>query len=74
MAWLQGFCKFNITAENISPLLQLLGINATGAKLNLEILETDLAVIPLRSLGGITWLGEYCRETQTLPGSEKDDL
>lgn len=73
LAWLQGFCKFNITPENISPLLQLLGINATAAKLNLETLETDLAVIPLRSLDGITWLGEYCRQTQTLPGLEKDD-
>ncbi len=72
LAWLQGFCKLRIETENISSLLQLLGIRASGIQLNLEVPDTDLLVIPFRSLDGITWLGEYCQASQTLPGLEPD--
>lgn len=61
LAWLQGFCKLQIETENMSPLLQLLGIRVSGLNLNLEIPEADLSVIPFRSLDGIAWLGEYCQ-------------
>ncbi|MEM8673377.1 MAG: FecR family protein [Cyanobacteria bacterium P01_G01_bin.67] len=67
LAWLQGFCKLRVEAKNIAPLLQLLGISASGANFNLEIPKTDLSVIPFRSLEGVTWLGNYCQGNQTLP-------
>lgn len=70
LAWLQGFCKLRIEAKNITPLLQLLGIRTSSFNLNLENNETDLSVIPFRSLDGVTWLGKYCQEYQTLPGLE----
>ncbi len=73
LAWLQGFCQLKIETENISPLLQLLGIRASGTQLNLEVPDTELLVIPFRSLDGITWLGEYCQSSQTLPGLEPDN-
>jgi len=73
LAWLQGFCKLQIETKNISPLLQLLGIRVSGLNFNMEIPETDLAIIPFRSLDGITWLGEYCQANQTLPGFEADE-
>ncbi len=72
LAWLQGFCKLQIETENMSLLLQLLGIRASDLNLNLEIPETDLSIIPFRSLNGIAWLGEYCQENQTLPGFEPE--
>ena len=68
LAWLQGFCKLNIETQNLAPLLQLLGLDVSGAKLNLEFTKTDLAVIPFRSLTGATWLSQYCQTEQTLPG------
>ncbi|MEM8719496.1 MAG: FecR family protein [Cyanobacteria bacterium P01_G01_bin.39] len=67
LAWLQGFCKLRVESRNIAPLLQLLGISASGTNFNLEIPETDLSVIPFRSLEGVTWLGKYCQAGQTLP-------
>ncbi len=70
LAQLQNFCRLRVETENLSSLLQLLGISTAGAKVNLAIPETDLSVIPLRSLGGITWLKEYCQENQVLPGLE----
>ncbi|MDJ0572958.1 MAG: FecR family protein [Pleurocapsa sp. MO_192.B19] len=73
LAWLQGFCKLNVETKNLSPLMQLLGIGVSGAKVNLEIPETDLSVIPFRSLSGVTWLGEYCQANQTLSGLEPDN-
>lgn len=72
MAWLQGFCKINVETENLSPLLQLLGVGVSGAKVNLEVPESELSVIPFRSLSGVTWLGEYCKANQTLPELESD--
>lgn len=74
LAWLQGFCKLRIETENMTPLLQLLGIRTSSLNLNLEITETDLSVIPFRSLDGITWLGNYCQGTQTPPGLEPHNL
>lgn len=72
LAWLQGFCKLDIETKNLSPLLQLFGVGVSGARVNLEIPETDLSIIPFRSLSGITWLGEYCQGDRTLPGFEQD--
>jgi len=74
LAWLQGFCKLRIERENMATLLQLLGVRRSSLNPNLEITETDLSLIPFRSLDGITWLGEYCQESQTLPGLEPDNL
>ena len=73
LAQLQNFCKLRVEAQNLSSLLQLLGISTSGAKVNLAIPETDLSVIPLRSLEGVTWLKEYCQGNQVLPGLELDD-
>lgn len=67
LAWLQGFCRLRFEAENITPLLQLLGVRVTGTNFNPEIPQTDLSVIPFRSLEGIAWLGNYCQGNQTLP-------
>ena len=61
IAWLEGFCQLSIETQNLSPLLQLLGIGVSEAKVNLEIPETDLSIIPFRSISGATWLGEYCQ-------------
>ena len=72
MAWLEGFCRLNVETQNLSPLLQLLGMSVSEAKVNLEIPETDLSVIPFRSISGATWLGEYCQSDRTLPGLEPE--
>ncbi len=40
MAWLRGFCQLDVETQNLSPLLQLLGIGVADAKVNLEITET----------------------------------
>ena len=69
-AWLKGFCQLGVETENLSPLLQLFGMGISEAKVTLEIPETDLLVIPFRSLGGITWLKKYCEAEHTLPGFE----
>mgnify|MGYP000152859692 CR=1 FL=1 len=73
LAWLQGFCRLNVETQNISPLLQLLGLDVSGAKLSLEFSDLDLAVIPFRSLTGATWLSQYCQAGQTLPKLESND-
>ena len=73
MAWLEGFCRLNVETQNLSPLLQLLGLDISGAKLNLEFSDKDLAVIPFRSLTGATWLSQYCQASQTLPGFKSND-
>ena len=73
LAQLQNFCRLRVETENLASLLQLLGISSSGTKMNLSIPETDLSVIPLRSLGGVTWLKEYCQGNQILPGLETDD-
>ncbi len=66
LAWLQGFCRLNVETENLSPLLQLFGIGVSGARVNLEIPETDLSIIPFRSLSGVTWLSQYCQANPTV--------
>ena len=73
-ALLEGFCQLGVEAKNLSPLLQLFGIGVSGVKVNLEIPKTDLFIVPFRSLSGITWLGQYCKANQTLPGFESNEL
>ena len=70
--WLQSFCRVRIETENLEPLLQILGLNAPGFRLDLSIDDRDLAVLPVRSLGGATWLGKYCQTNSTLPGLEPE--
>ena len=70
LAWLQNFCQIGVETNNLTPLLQLLGISTSGVKVNLEASE-NLAVIPFRSLDGVTWLGKYCQEN-SIPGFEPD--
>lgn len=72
LAWLQGFCQIQVETENLAPLLQLFGVGVSGTKVSLEIPEQDLTILPFRSLGGVTWLGQYCQENSTLPGLETE--
>lgn len=60
-AWLKGFCRFNFDPQQVSPLLQWLGVGLPGAELSLKLPQTDLFVIPMRSLAGIAWLSNYCQ-------------
>ena len=70
LAWLRGFCDLRVESENISSLLQLLGIKDLGNQLNLEASQS-LSIIPLRSMSGAVWLGQYCqKDSLTLPGFE----
>ncbi len=64
LAWLNGFCRIGVETEGISPLLQLLGMGVPGGSVKFELPETDLFVIPFRSIGGITWLNNYCQANQ----------
>lgn len=60
LKWLSGLCRVQVETENLAPLLQILGLNGSGVNVNVSISEEDLVVLPLRSLGGATWLGKYC--------------
>lgn len=60
-SWLKGFCRLNINPEQLSPLLQWLGLGVTGEQISLKLPETDLFVTPMRSLTGLAWLGSYCQ-------------
>lgn len=71
LAWLQGFCRISLETENMSSLLQILGILSVP-DFNFKMLETELSVIPFRSPSGVTWLGKYCQENQVLPGFENN--
>ncbi len=72
IAWLQGFCQLDVETQNLSPLMQLLGMGVSDAKVNLEIPETDLSIIPFRSVSGATWLSQYCHGDRSLPGLEPE--
>ena len=63
-AWLQNFCRFNINPDQLSPLLQWLGLGVPGEQILLKLPETDLFVTPMRSLTGLAWLGSYCQVQQ----------
>ena len=63
--WLRGFCQVQVETENLAPLLQMLGLDASGINVNLAVAEQDLGVLPLRSRGGVTWLGKYCGDHAT---------
>jgi hypothetical protein len=73
IAWLGGFCQLSAETENLSSLLPLLGFGQPGAKVNLVLPETDLSVIPFRSLSAVTWLGNYCQKNQTPPKLNPDN-
>lgn len=60
-AWLRGFCRLNINPQQLSPLLQWLGLGVPGEQILLQLPETDLYVTPMRSLTGLAWLGSYCQ-------------
>ncbi len=60
-AWLESFCRFNFNPEEVSPLLQWLGFGIPGAEVSVKLPQTDLFVIPMRSLAGIAWLSNYCQ-------------
>lgn len=70
LAWLEGFCKLDVKTENLAPLLQLLGVGVSGIKVNFEVSETDLPIVPFRSLGGVAWLNEYCQGNTLLRESK----
>ena len=73
LKWLQGFCRIGIETENLAPLLQILGLDAAGIDVNLSIADRDLVILPMRSLGGITWLGKYCQANLDTPDSETNN-
>ena len=60
-AWLKGFCRVNFNPEQLSPLLQWLGLGVPGTEVSLRLPKTDLLVIPMRSLTGLAWLTNYCK-------------
>ncbi len=64
IAWLNGFCRIGIEAEGVSSALQLLGMGIPGGRVKFELPTSDLFVIPFRSIGGITWLNNYCQTNQ----------
>jgi len=70
--WLQGLCRVQVETDNLQPLLQILGLNTPGLKVDLSVDESDLVVLPMRSLGGVTWLRKYCQKNSSLPGLESD--
>jgi hypothetical protein len=61
IAWLDGFCNYNTDTEDLSPLLQLLGLEVPGAQVTLQVPETDLFILPFRSTSGLVWLKNYCK-------------
>lgn len=65
VAWLNGFCRIGLETEGLSPLMQLLGMGVPGGKVKFELPEQDLFVIPFRSIGGVTWLNNYCQANQS---------
>ena len=73
LKWLQGLCRIQIETNNLAPLLQILGLDAMGIDVNVSIAERDLVVLPMRSLGGITWLGKYCQANSNTSDSEADN-
>jgi FecR protein len=64
VAWLNGFCRIGVEAEGISSALQLLGMGIPGGRVRFELPTSDIFVIPFRSVGGITWLNNYCQAHQ----------
>jgi hypothetical protein len=58
--WLHGLCQVQVDTENLEPLLQIIGLDAEQVKSDLSISEQNPVVLPLRSIGGVNWLGEYC--------------
>ena len=66
LSWLEGFCQVRVETENIAPLLQILGLDATGVGVDLSVKDENLVVLPMRSLGGVTWVKNYC--SQNPPG------
>ena len=71
--WLQSLCRIRIETDNLEQLLQILGLNTPGIKVDLSAAESDLAVLPMRSLGGVTWFKKYCQTNSTLPGLEPNE-
>ncbi|MBE9170083.1 FecR domain-containing protein [Pleurocapsales cyanobacterium LEGE 06147] len=70
IAWLNGFCRFNFNPEDLSSLLQWLGLGVPGEQIILKLPETDLFVTPMRSLTGLSWLGNYCQTQQLQRGQQ----
>jgi hypothetical protein len=63
-AWLNGFCRFDVDPQEFPALMQWLGVGVPGAQLSLKLPQTDLFVIPVRSLTGVSWLSNYCQGEQ----------
>jgi hypothetical protein len=71
LQWLRGFCQVRLETENLTSLLQILGLNPSGVNLDLSISEEDLVVLPIRSLGGVTWLKKYCESNPATANLEE---
>ena len=73
LKWLQGLCRIRVETENLAPLLQIMGLDATGVNVDLSVGDRDLVVLPMRSPGGITWLKQYCQANLDSPDSEANN-
>lgn len=74
-AWLSSFCRFQVNPQQIPALMQWLGIGVPGAELSLKLPQTDLFVIPVRSLTGLTWLSSYCQaNSPAVPNSDPNSV
>jgi hypothetical protein len=70
-AWLNGFCRFEVDARGIPALMQWFGVGVPGTQLSINLPQTDLFVIPVRSLTGLSWLSNYCQENQATGNREQ---
>ncbi|MGB7087094.1 MAG: FecR family protein [Phormidesmis sp.] len=67
--WMGGLCQQGVsTFEQLlqqAPLLQwLLPGTLPPEQITLQMPESDLSVIPLRSFSGVNWVGNYCLSRQ----------
>lgn len=73
ISWLKGLCRVRVETTNFSPLLQILGLNASGVSVDLSVSQQDLVILPIRSLSGVTWLGQYCQQNLVPPNLKLDN-
>ena len=70
IAWLEGFCRFDLSSQEIPALMQWLGLGIPGEQMLANLPQSDLFVIPVRSFTGLSWLRNYCQSEEFLPDRE----
>jgi hypothetical protein len=62
LAWMNGLCGLNISVQELSPLMQWIWPGTLPPEqINIQLPQSDLFVMPARSLTGLTWLSNYCQ-------------